>query len=112
MDLVHAIRWKFHKEGLSLRESATQLGCSRNTVKKYIAQTEPAYRRTKKHATPIRDKAERLIETIVEEWENNNTTDKQRITGDRLHTELLSRGCQVGITTVGKIFKGEPTSEG
>lgn len=104
MDLVHAIRWKFHREGLSIRKVAAQLGCSRNTVKKYIAQAEPAYKRTKKHAAPIREKAERLIEAVVKEWEND-TTEKQRITGDRLYTELVARGCQVGITTVREIFK-------
>ena len=103
MDLVHAIRWKFHKEGLSLREIAVQLGCSRNTVKKYISQAEPAYRRTKKHSAPIRDKAERRIAALIEKWEND-TTDKQRITGDRLHAELVTQGFQVGITTVRKIF--------
>ena len=103
MDLVHAIRWKFHKEGLSLREIAVQLGCSRNTVKKYISQAEPAYRRTKKHSAPICDKAERRIAALIEKWEND-TTDKQRITGDRLHAELVTQGFQVGITTVRKIF--------
>ena len=104
MDPVHAIRWKFHREGISQREIARQLKCSRNTVKKYVEHAEPVYRRTKKHTAPIRDKAERLIEAIIKEWEDA-TTPKQRITGDRLHSELVARGCQVGITTVRKIFK-------
>jgi transposase len=104
MDPVHAIRWKFYREGISQREIARQLKCSRNTVKKYVEHAEPAYRRTKKHTAPIRDKAERLIETVINEWEND-TTKKQRITGDRLHTELVARGCQAGITTVREIFK-------
>ena len=104
MDPVHAIRWKFHREGISQREIARQLGCSRNTVKKYVTQAEPAYRRTKKHTAPIRDKAERLIATILKEWEDAETP-KQRVTGDRLHAELVARGCQAGITTVRKIFK-------
>ena len=104
MDPVHAIRWKFYREGLSQREIARQLNCSRNTVKKYVEHAEPAYRRTKKHTAPIREKAERLIETVIEEWKND-TTKKQRITGDRLHAELVSKGCKVGITTVREIFK-------
>lgn len=104
MDLVHAIRWKFYREGISQRDIAKQLGCSRNTVKKYLGQAEPAYRRKKKHASPVRDKAEVLIETIIKEWENK-TTPKQRITGERLHSDLVRRGCEVGITTVRKIFK-------
>jgi transposase len=104
MDLVHVIRWKFHKEGLSARKIAAQLNCSRNTVKKYISQAEPEYRRTKKHSSPVRDKAEPLIEETIEEWKND-VNDKQRVTGDRLHDELNSKGCQVGITTVRQIFK-------
>ena len=103
MDLVHAIRWKFYREGISQREIAQQLGCSRNTVKKYLGQAEPAYRRTKKHSAPIRDKAEALIEAIIKEWEDD-TTPKQRITGERLHVALVARGCDVGIKTVRKIF--------
>lgn len=104
MDPVHAIRWKFYKEGVSQREIARQMGCSRNTVRKYLNQPEPEYRRTKEHAAPVRAKAERLIEKIAAEWEDG-TTQKQRITGDRLHAELIARGCKVGITTVREIFR-------
>ena len=104
MDPVHAIRWKYHKEGISQRKIAEQVGCSRNTVRKYIVQTEPEYRRTKEHKAPIRAKAERLIEMVIDEWKND-TTKKQRITGDRLHAELTTRGCKVGITTVREIFR-------
>ena len=68
MDPVHAIRWKFYKEGVSQREIARQMGCSRNTVRKYLNQPEPEYRRTKEHAAPVRAKAERLIEKIAAEW--------------------------------------------
>ena len=104
MDPVHAIRWKYHTEGVSQRKIAEQLGCSRNTVRKYITQAEPEYRRTKKRVAPIRGKAERLIKEILLEWEGD-TTQKQRVTGDRLYQELLARGCQVGITTVREIFR-------
>lgn len=104
MDPVNAIRWKFYREGVSQREIARQMGYSRNTVRKYLNQSEPEYRRTKEHVAPVRAKAERLIEEIVAEWEGD-TTQKQRITGDRLHAELIARGCKVGITTVREIFR-------
>ena len=104
MDQIHAIRWKYHREGLSQREIARQLGCSRNTVKKYINHLEPVYRRKKKHSSPVRDEAEKVVARIINEWEGK-TTEKQRVTGDRLHDELNSRDCKIGITTVREVFK-------
>lgn len=104
MDLIQVIRWKYYQERLSQRQIAKEMGCSRNTVKKYIHQPEPEYRRKKKHAAPVREKAEKLVSTVLSEWQNK-TTEKQRVTGDRLHEELNSRDCKVGITTVREIFR-------
>ena len=73
MDQIHAIRWKYHREGLSQREIARQLGCSRNTVKKYINHLEPVYRRKKKHSSPVRDEAEKVVARIINEWEGKTT---------------------------------------
>jgi transposase len=104
MDPINAIRWKYHREGLSQREIARQIGCSRNTVRKYINQPEPEYRRKKKHSSPVKDEAEKLVETVITEWKGKETK-KQRITGDKLHEELQTRKCEAGITTVREIFK-------
>lgn len=104
VDRVHVIRHKYHQEGLSISQVARELRCSRNTVSKYLDDPEPKYRLTKGRPSPIRDEAERLIEEILQEW-SGRTTPKQRITGSRIHLELLSRGLQVGVSTVRKILK-------
>jgi len=103
MDLIHVIRHKYYQEGLSQRQIARDVGCSRNTVKKYLDQAEPKYQRKKGRSAPIRSKAERKIHQILEEWESK-TTEKQRVTGSRLHEELKTRDVEVGITTVREIW--------
>lgn len=104
MDLVHVIRHKYYQEGLSQRQIARDTGCARNTVARYVEQAEPEYRKTKPRSAPIREKTERMMRSILAEWEDR-TTDKQRITGARLHEELVSRGLEVGLTTVREVFK-------
>lgn len=41
MDQVHIIRHKVLVEGQAIRSVARQLGVSRNTVRKYLKQSEP-----------------------------------------------------------------------
>lgn len=48
-------------------------------------------------------KAKHEILKILDEWENK-TTEKQRVTGSRLHDELMARNIKVGITTVREIW--------
>ena len=43
MDQVYVIRHKVLMEGLSQRRTAEQLGISRNTVRKYVSQSEPIF---------------------------------------------------------------------
>ncbi len=45
MDRVHVIRHKVLVEGLSRRRAAEQVGVSRNTVRKYVEQSEPIFQR-------------------------------------------------------------------
>ncbi|MCA9776841.1 MAG: IS21 family transposase [Candidatus Eremiobacteraeota bacterium] len=103
MDLVHVIRHKYYQEGLSGRQISRDTGCSRNTVSKYLEQAEPVYRQEKRRAAPVREKAKHEILKILDEWENR-TTEKQRVTGSRLHDELKARNVKVGITTVREIW--------
>lgn len=103
MDLIHVIRHKYYQEGLSQRQIARDVGCSRNTVKKYLTLSEPGYNRKKKRAAPIREIARAKILDLLDEWEGK-TTEKQRVTGSLLYDELRSRGIKVGITTVRDIY--------
>ena len=103
MDLVHVIRHKYYQEGLSGRQISRDTGCSRNTVSKYLEQAEPVYKQEKRRAAPVREKAKHEILKILDEWENK-TTEKQRVTGSRLHDELMARNIKVGITTVREIW--------
>jgi transposase len=103
MDLIHVIRHKHYQEGLSQRQIARDIGCSRNTVKKYLGQSEPRYNRKKRRAAPIREIARNKILRILDEWEGK-TTEKQRVTGSLLYEELLSRNVEVGVSTVRDIY--------
>jgi len=88
MDQVHVIRHKVLIEGQSVRSVARQLDVSRNTVRKYLKQSEPK-----------RDRVAPSIDEILEDWKGR-TTQKQRVTGTRVHEELIARGHHAGITTV------------
>ncbi|MGE0490091.1 MAG: IS21 family transposase [Vulcanimicrobiota bacterium] len=107
VDQIYVIRDKVIREGKSQRQAAREVGCSRNTVRRCLAnlQTKPGSPRPKvQRPSPVSDQAESQIEQILAEWEGR-TTQKQRVTGSRLHTELLSRGIQVGVTTVRRILR-------
>jgi len=87
-------------EGKSARSVAKEMGVSRNTVAKYLKNPEP--RRTvarKQKRAPVMEMVAPRIEQILSEW-TERTTPKQRITGTRIHRQLLEEGYEVGITTV------------
>lgn len=91
MDQVCVIRHKVLVEKLTQREVARQLGISRNTVSKYLSQSEPAYRQKKPRTKPALEKVRGRIDELVEEW-RGRTTPKQRITGMRIHRQLIEKG--------------------
>ena len=100
MDRVHVIRHKFFNEGHSIRRIARQIGHSRNTVRKYLQESEPHRREpTAARRRPVLDRVAERIDAILEEW-RPRTTAKQRITGTRIHRQLIEEGFQVGSTTV------------
>jgi transcriptional regulator with XRE-family HTH domain len=86
-------------EKLTQREVARQLGISRNTISKYLTQPEPAYRQKKARTKPALEKVKGRIDELLEEW-RGRTTRKQRITGMRIHQQLIEEGFAVGMTTV------------
>jgi transposase len=100
MDQVHVIRHKVLLEGKSVRSVAKEMGVSRNTVAKYLKNPEPrrTVARKQKRAPVMEMVAPRIVE-ILSEW-TERTTHKQRITGTRVHRQLVEEGYEVGITTV------------
>jgi transposase len=101
MDQVHVIRHKVLLEGKSVRSVAKEMGVSRNTVAKYLKNPEPTRRRVarKQKRAPVMEMVAPRIEEILSEW-SARTTQKQRITGTRVHRQLVEEGYEVGITTV------------
>jgi transposase len=99
MDQVHVIRHKVLVEGQSIRSVARQMGLSRNTVSKYLKVSEPKRIVSRPKASPVMETVAPRIEELLEEW-RGRTTPKQRLTGTRIHRQLVEEGYQVGITTV------------
>jgi transposase len=99
MDQVHVIRHKVLVEGQSVRSVARQLGMSRNTVRKYLLVPAPVRVEGRPRARPVLERVRSRIEALLEQW-RPRTTAKQRVTGTRLHRQLVEEGFQVGVTTV------------
>src|SRR5215213_5562087 len=98
MDQVHVIRHKVLLEGKSVRSVAKEMSVSRNTVAKYLKHPEPKRKAARKRA-PVTEMVAPRIEEILSEW-RGRTIPKQRITGTRIHRQLIQEGYEVGITTV------------
>jgi transposase len=99
MDQVHVIRHKVLVEGQSIRSVARQMGVGRNTIKKYLKLSEPVRVVHQKKPSPVKEMVAPRIDEIIEQWQGR-TTAKQRITGTRVHWQLVEEGYRVGITTV------------
>jgi transposase len=99
VDQVHVLRHKVLVEGRSQRQVAKELGISRLTVKKYLAQSEPIRRETKARARPVWETVRPRLEALLAEspqW----TGGKQQLTATRLHELLRAEGHDVGVTVV------------
>ncbi|MFQ5796935.1 MAG: IS21 family transposase [Candidatus Bipolaricaulia bacterium] len=99
MDQVHVIRYKVLQEGKSIRSVAREMGFSRNTIRKYLRVSAPVRRESGPRRRPVMEEVAPRIDQLLEEWKSQ-TTAKQRITGTRIHRQLVEEGHQVGITTV------------
>ena len=99
MDKVYVIRHKALVERQSGRSVARELGVSRNTVSKYLQTSEPTRKPGVPRPRPVRDKIVPRIDEILSEWAGR-VTPKQRITGSRIHRQLIEEGYQTGITVV------------
>ena len=103
---VFVIRHKVLVEGLSIRAVAREMKVSRNAVRKYVRaeDPEPVRRVVNPRPKPVTESVRERIHELIEIW-TPRTTPKQRITGSRLHEELVSEGYEVGVTTVRAIFR-------
>lgn len=99
MDKVYVIRHKVLVERRSIRSVARELDVSRNTVSKYLQISEPVHKPAAPRSRPVTDKIAPRIDEILSEWAGR-LTPKQRITGTRIHRQLLKDGYQTGITVV------------
>lgn len=99
MDKVCVIRHKVVVEGKSVRSVSREMGISRNTVAKYLGLSEPVRRETVPRPHPVLEKVAARIDEIQAEWAHR-VTPKQRLTGTRIHRQLVAEHYQVGITTV------------
>jgi transposase len=97
MDQVHVVRHKVLVEGRSQRSVAEELGLSRNTVRKYMDQAAPRRLETKPRPRPMWDAVRERIQEVLSTW---RLTRKQRLTGTRLHRQLVEEGHVIGETTV------------
>ena len=100
MDKVYVIRHKVLVEHRSVSSVAQELGVSRNTVSKYLQTSEPIRKSgAAPRPRPVTDKIAPRIDEILSEWAGR-VTPKQRVTGSRIHRQLLKENYQVGITVV------------
>jgi transposase len=91
MDQVHVIRHKVLVEAQSIRSVAREMGVGRNTIKKYLKISEPVRVVRQKKPSPVKEMVASRIEQILQEW-RHRTTHKQRITGTRIHRQLVEEG--------------------
>ncbi len=103
---VFVIRHKVLVEGQSIRSVAREMRVSRNAVRKYVRaeNPEPVRQSRRLRPKPATEAARGRIIELIEEW-TPRTTLKQRITGTRLHEQLVAEGKDVGVTTVRAIFR-------
>ena len=99
MEQVHVIRHKVLIEGQSQRRVAREMGLSRNTVKKYLEVSEPKRLELNPRSRPVLEEVKPRMDQLLGEWAGRVTA-KQRLTGSRLHRELVQEGYQVGVTLV------------
>ena len=99
MDQVHVIRHQVLVKGRSQRSVAREQGVSRNTVRKYLDQSEPRRVESRPRRRLVTERVAPRLEELLSTW-SRRTTAKQRLTGTRLHRQLLEDGYEVGITTV------------
>jgi len=67
VDTVYVIRHKALAEGLSISSVARESGISRNTVSKYLRESEPVLKERSPRPRPVTDTVGPRIDEILEE---------------------------------------------
>ena len=80
MDHVHVVRHKVLVEGRSQRQTARDLGLSRNTVAKYLHVSAPTRVEKQSRPKPVTNRIASRIDELLKEW-RLRTTPKQRQNG-------------------------------
>lgn len=91
VDQVHVVRHKVLVEGRSQRQVARELGLSRLTVRKYVAEAVPVRKVPVPRARPVWAQVGPRVEALLAEsgrW----TGGKQQLTATRLHELLVGEG--------------------
>jgi transposase len=96
---VHVVRHKVLIEGRSQRRVATELGLSRLTVRKYVAEAAPVRKAPAPRARPVWAQVGPRVEALLAE-SSRWTGGKQQLTATRLHELLVGEGHRVGVTVV------------
>jgi len=99
VDQLHVIRHKVLVEGRTQRQVAREMGVSRLTVRKYVAEAAPIRKETGPRPRPVWAVVGKRVEALLAEsaqW----TAGKQRLTATRLHELLVGEGHRVGVTVV------------
>ncbi len=104
MEQVHVIRHKVRIEGQSIRQVAKAMQLSRTTVAKYLTLSAPVRRESQPRPAPARERIRQRLDELLAEW-RHRTTEKQRLTGTRLHRQLAEEGFAVGKTTVYEVLR-------
>jgi transposase len=104
VDQAYWIRRKVLVEGMKIRRVAREMRVSRNTVRKYLGQSEPRREERTPRERPVYEAVVPRLEALIEEW-TPRTEGKQRLTAARLHAELRREGFTVGRTLVQEVMR-------
>jgi len=98
VDQVSVVRHKVLYDGQSVRSVAREFGLSRNTVHKYLSQSEPIRQEYPQRAYPVRD----VIQGQIDVWMSDKrlTSEKHRWTAPRIQELLAADGLYASERTV------------
>ena len=101
MDTVHVIRHKHYVEGVGVRRIAREMGLHRDTVRKYLQESEPRRDELEDRPQPVLRKVGPRIDELLEEWTAAKRLEgKHRLTSPLMHRHLVEEGYSVSERTV------------